>query len=142
MRAIGGGDCFKYQAYMETVCYDCPTWPMCQGSNIEDCMRGKRKAMTRLPRMRESDLKKAIKDYLDLSGIFSFPIVQSIGSYRGAPDRIIHLNGKAVYLELKLPKGKMSDHQLVFQEQCKADGISYWVIKSVEELEERIKEVR
>jgi len=96
--------------------------------------------MTRLPKQRESDLKKTIKDYLDLSGIFSFPIVQSIGSYRGAPDRIIHLNGRVVYLEVKLLTGRMSDYQLDFQNQCASDGIAYWVIRSIEELEDHIKE--
>jgi len=28
-----------YQAYMELVCYQCDTWPICEASNIEDCMR-------------------------------------------------------------------------------------------------------
>lgn len=85
--------------------------------------------------MTERDLKLQIKEYLAIKGIFNFPLVQGLGAYRGAPDRIMHLNGKAVYLEIKLPKGKMSDHQLAFQKQCESDGIDYRIIKSIEDLQ-------
>lgn len=90
-------------------------------------------------RMTETDLKSQIKDYLAIRGIFSFPITQGLGSYRGAPDRIMHLNSEVVYLEIKLPKGKMSEWQSAFQEQCKSDGIDYQVIKSLEDLQSIIE---
>lgn len=32
-------EALEAQGYMETVCYKCPSWGDCQGSNIEDCMR-------------------------------------------------------------------------------------------------------
>lgn len=32
-------EALEAQAYMETVCYQCKTWPQCQGSNLEDCKR-------------------------------------------------------------------------------------------------------
>ena len=83
----------------------------------------------------ENDIKKTIKDYLLVKGIFSFPISQGLGSYRGLPDRVMHLNGKVVYLEIKLPSGKMSDWQLAFQQQCVTDGIPYRVIRSLEDLQ-------
>jgi len=85
--------------------------------------------------MTETQLKGQIKDYLGYRGIFSFPITQGLGSYRGAPDRIMHYQGKAHYLEIKLPTGRMSDYQLAFQKQCRQDGVPYHVIRSVEEIE-------
>jgi hypothetical protein len=27
------------QAYLELVCFKCPTYPECEGSNMEDCQR-------------------------------------------------------------------------------------------------------
>ena len=83
----------------------------------------------------ETDLKRQVKDYLAYKGIFSFPLIQGIASYKGAPDRVIHLNGRVVYLEIKLPKGKMSEWQLAFQEQCQRDGVEYYIIRSLEDLQ-------
>ncbi len=97
-------------------------------------------------RITETQLKGQIKDYLAYRGIYSFPITQGLGSYRGAPDRVIHYQGQVHYLEIKLPSGKMSDYQTAFQEQCRADNIHYHVIHSIEELEiiltEQLKEVK
>ncbi len=83
----------------------------------------------------ETMLKSQIKDYLAIKHIYSFPITQGLGSFRGAPDRIMHLNSEVIYLEIKLPSGKMSDWQLAFQRQCEVDGIDYRVIRSVEDLQ-------
>jgi len=93
-------------------------------------------------KMKESDLKSQIKDYLARLGIFSFPITQGLGSYRGAPDRIMFYDGKAYFLEIKLPDGRMSEHQLAFQIQCGLDGIPYRMVRSIEDLEAILKEGR
>ena len=84
--------------------------------------------------MNETDLKGQLKDYLSIKGIFSFPIIQGLGSYRGAPDRVMHLEGQVHYLEIKLPKGVMSQYQINFQEQCLEDGVGYHVIRSLDDL--------
>ena len=84
----------------------------------------------------ETQLKAQIKEYLALRGIYNFPITQGLGSYRGAPDRVMHFRGAVHYLEIKLPAGKMSPYQLAFQEQCRQDKVSYHVIKSLDDLME------
>jgi len=86
----------------------------------------------------ETELKGQIKDYLNIRGIFSFPITQGLGSYRGAPDRVMHFHNEVHYLEIKKPTGKMSPYQLAFQEQCIQDGVKYHIIKSLEDLMEVI----
>lgn len=93
------------------------------------------KAIINPLRLKESDIKLQIKSYLALKGIFSWPVTQGIASYRGAPDRIMHLNGRVVYLEIKLPNGKMSEAQLAFQSQSYYDGIDYQIIRSLEYLQ-------
>jgi len=83
----------------------------------------------------ETDLKGVIKDYLDLMGVFNYPVRQGLGCYRGLPDRVMHFRGRVHYLEIKTPRGKLSDSQLKFQAQCQADGIHYHVVRSLEDIQ-------
>jgi hypothetical protein len=90
---------------------------------------------SRLIKFSENDLKRQVKDLLNVYGYYNWPVTAGLGSHPGQPDRIAHIKGRAIYIECKLPKGKLSEHQSAFQEQCQNDGISYWVIRSIEELE-------
>ena len=87
----------------------------------------------------ETDLKSIIKEYLLIKGVFSYPLLQGIGSYKGLPDRVMHTFGGVHYLEIKRPKGRLSPYQEAFKDQCKADEIPYHVIKSLEDLQEIIE---
>ena len=82
----------------------------------------------------ENQIKAQIKDFLGYLGIFNFHLLQALGAYKGIPDKIIHYKGKVIYLEIKRPGGKMSQHQINFQQQCIEDGITYWCVSSSEEL--------
>ena len=90
-------------------------------------------------KLTEADIKSQVKDYLAIQGIFSYPLTQGIGSFRGLPDRVIHYKGQVIYLECKRPKRGLSPSQLSFYLQCKRDGILYKVIHSVEELENLLR---
>ena len=89
----------------------------------------------------ETDIKRQIKDVLAFNGIFNYPLVQGLRSYRGVPDRVMHLKGKVVYLEVKKPGNRQSENQVKFQAQCQEDGIDYFVVHSPEEVMEIIAEV-
>ena len=82
----------------------------------------------------ETDLKHGVKDYLAIMGIYSVPLLQGLGSAKGLPDRIMHFKGRAVYLEVKSSKGKLSPYQLAFQSQCEVDKIEYHVIRSLDDI--------
>jgi hypothetical protein len=87
--------------------------------------------------VKESEIQKQILDYLTLkrifhyrqnSGAFVFP---ETGTHKrrffkagvlGAPDIICVINGQYVGIEVKAPKGKMSDHQKAFQQVLEAAG--------------------
>uniref|UniRef100_A0A6M3JLZ3 Putative VRR-NUC domain-containing protein n=1 Tax=viral metagenome TaxID=1070528 RepID=A0A6M3JLZ3_9ZZZZ len=84
----------------------------------------------------ETQIKQMVKQYLDLKGVFNYPVLQGMGAYRGIPDRVMHYNGEVHYLEIKKPKGKLSPSQLDFYLQCQKDGIPYHVIKSLEDIQE------
>ena len=87
----------------------------------------------------ESKLKKQIKDYLAIRGIFNYHILQGLGAFKGIPDRILHWKGKVIYLEIKAPKGKLSPNQEAFKSQCEKDGIDYLMIKDLDELIDTLK---
>lgn len=89
----------------------------------------------------ETQIKEQIIGYLKIRGIFNYHNLQGVGSYPGLPDRVMHVLGRVVYLEVKTAKGTLSDNQKKFQEQCLADGIDYWVVRSVEDLDEKLSEV-
>ena len=82
----------------------------------------------------ETNIKHQVRDYLDIKGIYSFPLLQGLGSAKGLPDRVMHFKGHAVYLEIKKPKGKLSVHQLAFNSQCVDDCITYLVIRSLDDI--------
>jgi len=85
-------------------------------------------------KLTETELKGQIKDYLNVVGIFSYPLLQGLGSYAGGPDRIMHYRESVIYLEIKTAAGKLSPAQQAFKEQCERDKIPYYIIRSIEEL--------
>ena len=82
----------------------------------------------------ETDIKHAVKQYLDIKGIFSYHVLQGMGAYKGLPDRVMHFNWGVVYLEIKKRKGELSLHQKIFQAQCDIGGIPYLVIRSLDDI--------
>ena len=89
----------------------------------------------------ETAIKKMIKQFLALKGIFNYPNIQGLGSYPGVPDRTLHPYGLIVYLEIKQPGKDLSKKQQEFKDQCDRDGVPHWTVHSVEELEEKLKEL-
>lgn len=63
----------------------------------------------------------------------------SIGLLPGAPDLVVHVGGgKILYLEVKAPKGRLSENQKRFAARCDRDGVPYHVVRSVEDTEKII----
>lgn len=87
----------------------------------------------------ETDIKNDIKKHLGLRRIFNYPIAAGPLSVPGLPDRVMHYQGEVIYLEVKKPGGKLSAPQEAFSDQCKADGITYLVVRSVHELEDWLR---
>src|SRR3990167_6889831 len=101
-------------------------------------------------KQKESDLVRAICDYLSLRGYFFWrnnntPIFDPVGkkframpkyAMRGLPDIIVILNGGVVvFFEVKTSKGIISEHQKAFQDKCKLIGAKYYIIRSIDELQ-------
>ena len=82
----------------------------------------------------ESDIKRQVKEYLNIMGWYNFPLTAGIGSFPGLPDRIAIKNGRTLYLEIKIPKGKLSEKQKIFQTNIEKFGGEYYVVRSLEDL--------
>ena len=112
--------------------------------------------------MLETQLKQTITEYLQLQqklgNLFferlnagSFPTQSgrwAVGCHKGAPDFVVwkkaHFEGvncsfwycRSILIELKGYRGKQSDYQKEYQEIAENQFAEYYVIKSVEELQE------
>lgn len=82
----------------------------------------------------ETALKHQIKDYLDLKGIFHFPILQGLGAAKGIPDRIAVKDGMIYAIEVKAPKGRMSPAQFEFCAKVRRAGGVYVEARSLEDV--------
>ena len=82
----------------------------------------------------ESDIKKLTRDYMQIRGWFIFPVVQSMGCYKGISDFIAIKAGRTVYIETKSPAGKQRPEQVTFQENIEAKGGEYFLVDCYENL--------
>ena len=83
----------------------------------------------------ETDIQNAIREYLRWRGWFVIRHQQGLGCHKGLSDLTAIKNGRTVYIEVKAPKGKLSEWQLDFQADIEAHGGLYVVARSVEDVE-------
>ena len=89
----------------------------------------------------ETIIKKEITDYLRLTGWFVFPILQGMGAYKGISDLIACRGGVVLFIEVKTPNGKLSDHQVQFMLNIHKSGCRYLMVRCHEEVKEYIEGV-
>ena len=83
----------------------------------------------------ETEIQNAIRDFLRWRGWFVIRHQQGLGCHKGLSDLTAIKGGKTVYIEVKKPKGKLSEWQLDFQADIEAHGGLYVVARSVEDVE-------
>ena len=84
---------------------------------------------------KESEIRAAIKEYLQWTGWFIFYQLQGLGAYKGLSDLVAVKNGRVVFVEIKKPSGKQSEYQIQFQADLEASGGEYLVAKGVADVE-------
>jgi len=87
----------------------------------------------------ETIIKKEITDYLRLKGWFVFPILQGMGAYKGISDLIACRGGVVLFIEVKTPKGKLSDNQRQFRQHIHGAGCHYVVARCHEDVKDYIE---
>lgn len=94
--------------------------------------------------MKESDVQRAILDYLALKRIFHYR--NNSGAFKrddghfyrfgalGSPDIVCVVNGQYVGIEVKAPGGKQSEHQKEFQRRLEEAGGRYLLACSLDDV--------
>ncbi len=89
----------------------------------------------------ETDIKRAVKEYLQWHGWFVFPVIQGLGAYRGISDLIALKAGETLFIEIKTPAGRLSAAQEVFQSDITAHDGVYIVVRGIEDIERVLHDV-
>jgi len=90
-------------------------------------------------KLKESDIQAVIKRYLQWNGWFVVKIHQSLGSYKGIADLYALKDGQHVWIEVKTPKGRLSEHQEKFRREIVGHGGTYIVARSIDDVEHLCK---
>mgnify|MGYP001576709913 FL=1 len=82
----------------------------------------------------EKDITRQIRDYLKALGIFHWKNHQGLGSAPGVSDILGIYKGKPLAIEVKAPKGKLTEKQKIFLDNWSREGglaIVAWSIDDV-----------
>ena len=82
----------------------------------------------------ESAILKAIRQYLTAFGWHVVRIQQGMGCHKGIADLHALRNGRSVWIEVKTPTGRQSEHQRAFEREVTAHGGEYIVARCVEDV--------
>ena len=89
----------------------------------------------------EAAITRAVRHFLRLKRIFHFKHFGTLGSEPGVPDIVGVLpGGRALYLEIKTDKGKLSEKQKNFLFNAQTSGAVATVVRSVEDVEKVVNE--
>ena len=87
--------------------------------------------MTKQP---ESYILGAVRQALCLSGWYVMRNQQGLGAVLGRSDLEALRGGRLVFIEIKTPTGKLSDHQKNFCAKVLNHGGEYLIVRRVEDL--------
>lgn len=83
----------------------------------------------------ENQIQSMIRDRLVWDGWFVIRHQQGLGSLKGLSDLSAIKNGKTVYIEVKTPRGVLSQYQEKFKADIESHGGTYIVARSVSDIE-------
>ena len=87
--------------------------------------------------MLEKQIEKfLVKRVVESNGI-TFKWISTVS---GVPDRIVFLNSKVLFVELKTETGKLSGRQILVFDQIGEQGFPVHILRSYEDIEEFIRE--
>jgi hypothetical protein len=89
--------------------------------------------------MLEKQIEQRLKEKVEALGGKAFKFISPGSS--GVPDRIILLNSRCFFVELKKPGEKLRPLQRAVHEQFEQLGFHVYVISSLEEVEEFIQKI-
>lgn len=84
--------------------------------------------------MREAEIQAQVREFLQWRGWYIVKIHQSLGSHKGIADLYALKNGRHLWLEIKTPKGRLSEHQVKFRDAIITSGGEYRVARCVQDV--------
>ena len=82
----------------------------------------------------ETAIKRSVKQYLQIKGWFIFPLLAGLGAYKGIADFYAIKDGRGIWMEIKTPTGKQTEHQVKFEQNIQSRGGEYMIVRDVQEL--------
>ena len=77
----------------------------------------------------ESEIQTAIRQLLQARGWFVIRLQQGLGCHRGLSDLVAIKQGRVVWIEVKTPRGRLSEYQLAFARSVDGHGGEYVVMR-------------
>lgn len=84
----------------------------------------------------ENQIQSAIRQYLQYNGWFVIRNQQSMGSHKGLADLTAIRNGRVLWIEVKTPKGRLSEWQQKFKADIEEHGGMFLEARSVDDVVE------
>jgi Holliday junction resolvase len=85
-------------------------------------------------KIKESDIQRTIKEYLQIKGWLVKKIQQSALSEKGIADLFALKAGRTIWVEVKTKIGKQSHEQVIFEQDVKSHGGEYLIARSVDDV--------
>jgi hypothetical protein len=82
----------------------------------------------------ETQLKRQVKDYLNLKGYFHWHNLAGMGVYKGIPDDFVLHKGVLYGLEYKAPNGKLSENQINFRDNMEKFGGTFVEVRTLDDV--------
>ncbi|GHU73009.1 hypothetical protein FACS1894184_20960 [Clostridia bacterium] len=82
----------------------------------------------------ETLIRNLLRDALRDDGWYVFYVMQGLGSTPGISDLCCVKAGRTVWLEVKTPKGRLTNGQNVFERDVKRHGGEYRVAKGIRDI--------
>ena len=102
-------------------------------------MRVRDKATAAEQKLPESQIQSMIIQMLRQFGWFVVKIHQSLGSYKGIADLYALKDGRNIWIEVKTPRGRLSEHQERFRDDVGAHGGEFIVARGIDDIEFLLK---
>lgn len=88
----------------------------------------------------EGQILTGVRHLLQWKGWFVIRVQQGPLCHKGISDLIAVKGDRTLWVEVKTPTGHLSEHQKKFKADIEGVGGTYLVIRSIEEIEEYLKE--
>ncbi len=84
---------------------------------------------SRTRRQPESYILAAVRDALRMQGWSVIRMQQGLGCHKGMADLCAMKDGRTLWVEVKTPTGRQSEHQKAFEAMVKACGGEYFMAR-------------